>query len=266
MHQYPPVRPMSKESIRGEAHELWVEFVNLVGPDHVLRYGVNFDEMYEALIYPRYEIELDRNQSLGEDDSGVPVLGEFLPVHNAALIDRRLFETNDRRLIFTTIHEVIGHGILHGPFLRKHAKKFPRLLSTVDSTGQTKHGFDLRQMNTFEWQANAFAANVVAPRTYIWCLWIKLFGTDRLLTYRGPGEYFLSYMGKPRSFYVNTPYHLAWVIAKKMRYYFWGLSTQCIAYQVAAAVIRYKGYELGDKVPWGSPNATEQEIRRVWDA
>jgi len=251
MHEYPRIRPMSKESIRHEAHQLWVDYVQEVGPEHVLDYGVNFDELYDALIYPRYEIELDRSQSLGEDDEGNPILGEYLPRDNAALVDRKLFANKDPRRVFTLCHEVIGHGVLHGPFLRENAKRFPKLLSTDHSVGFTNTGFDWHQMNNFEWQANAFAANVIVPRTYIYCLWRKLFGMNRKLPYRGPRRYYLTCRDTTLAVRANSPFQLASVIAKRMQHYFWGLSVQCIAYQVAAVVVDYRGYELGEKVPWG---------------
>jgi hypothetical protein len=259
MYEFPCIRPMSKELIRQEAHLLWVKYVQVVGPEHVLNHGVDFNELYDALIYPQYEIELVRDQTLGLADDGSQILGEFLPKDNTALVDKSLYETGDHRFVFTVSHEVIGHGVLHGPFLREHAKEYATLLSTERSTGLTASGFDWSQMNTFEWQANAFAAHVIAPRTYVWCLWVKLFGTDRKMGYRGPGCYHLTFKDMSLPVKINSPFQLAWIIAKKMEHYFWGLSTQCIAYQVAAAVVDYRGYELGDKVPWGSARPLEQE-------
>jgi len=266
MYEFPCIRPMSKELIRHEAHLLWVKYVQEVGPEHVLNYGVDFNEFYDALIYPQYEIELVRDQTLGVADDGSPILGEFLPKDNTALVDKSLFETGDHRLIFTASHEVIGHGILHGPFLREHAKKYPKLLSTERSTGLTASSFDWRQMNTFERQANAFAAHVIAPCTYIWCLWVKLFGTRRKMRYCGPGRYHLTFKDMSLPVHINSPFQLAWIIAKKMQHYFWGLSAQCISYQVAEAVIDYRGYELGDRVPWGKARTMEQEAIGRLDA
>ena len=100
-----------------------------------------------------------------------------------------LVETNDPRAVFVAVHETVGHGVLQGRFLREHAAKFPELLSTEASIGLTKSGFDWSQMNTFERQANTFASHVIAPRTYVYCLWVKLFGTDRKMRYAGPGRY-----------------------------------------------------------------------------
>ena len=266
MHEYPCIRPMSEESIREEAHQLWVDYVHEVGPEHVLNHGVDFDEMYDAVIYPRYEVELDRKQTLGEDDNGVSILGEFLPLDNVALVDRRLFEERDPRRIFVTVHETVGHGVLQGRFLRKHARRFRRLLSTEASTGLAKSGFDWSQMNTFERQANTFASHVIVPRTYVWCLWVKLFGTRRKMRYSGPGRYHLTFRDMSLPVNVNSPFQLAWLVAKKMQHYFWGLSAQCIAYQVAQAVIDHRGHELGDRAPWGNARAMEQDAIGFPDA
>ncbi len=210
-----------------------------------------------SMIYPRYEVALVRDQNLGVTDDGSQILGEFLPMDNAALIDKSLFETGDPRRVFTTCHEVLGHGVLHGPFLRENAKKYRRLLSTEASAGLIVGGFDFGRMNTFEWQANTFAVNVIAPLNYVWCLWIMLFGANREIRYCGPGRYCLSFAGASLFVCANSPFQLAWIIARKMQRFFWGLSAESLAYQVAAAVIDYHGYELGEKVAWHNAQTSD---------
>lgn len=234
----PYVPPMSKNHILGKTHQLWLEYLRVVGPEHVLSCGIDFDEVYDAVIYPHYEIILDKNEDLGFDDFGDPILGRFIPKDNAALINKRLFETRDPRTVFTEWHEVTGHGILHGDFLRKNAQKYQKLFTT-------EKGMNLIE-NTFEWQARTFAANAAAPRIYVWCMFIKLFGMRRKIKYQGARRYSLIFNNNTWFVYVSSPLELARKIAKRMKHYFWGLSTESIAYQVLEVAIDTNGYDRGE--------------------
>ena len=266
MYELPRIEPMSEQGIKDRAHTVWGEYVREVGPEYVLSHGIFFDEMHDAVIYPKYEIIFDKSEDLGLDDDGVPILGKFLPKENVALVDRKLFATADPRRVFTQYHETTGHGILHGPFLRKNARKYPKLYSTERSIGLSENGFDWKQMNTFEWQANMFAANVAAPRTYVLCMWKKLFGMNRKLIYQGAREYSLTFNDKSSLVNVHSPLKLAWVIAKKMQLYFGGLSAQSLAYQVLEVAIDTNGYDYGDfgryqVVPGLAPLSNEANIK-----
>lgn len=237
MYELPSVEPMSKVQIWQRAFEVYLEYVREVGAEHVLRHGVSFDELYDAVIYPKYEVILDRNEYLDVDDEGVPILGEFLAKENVALVDRKLFENSDPRTVFTECHEVIGHGILHGPFLRKNARKYPKLYSTEKGMGLTKGGFDWRTLNTFEWQANAFGVNVLAPRNFVYCICIKLFDLKHKINYRGPGCYHICLNNTKFTFYIYSVKELAWKIARLMKHYFGGLSSESLSYQVLEVAI-----------------------------
>jgi hypothetical protein len=244
MYTLPKPIPMSKQQIREEAHQLWLEYLAEVGADYVLKHGIDFDEMYLAVIYPHHEISLDKNQDLGVDDFGEPILGKFSPKDNTALVDRKLFEENDPRRVFTEWHETVGHGILHGPFLRKTASDHPKLFTTPKGISLLENAF-----NTYEWQANALAANVAAPKMYIHCLYAKLFGTRRRVKYCGPRWYSLIFNDMCWLVYAGSPLNLAWKIARRIRFYFWGLSIEAIAYQVLDVVIDQNGYDKGEIWP-----------------
>jgi hypothetical protein len=235
---------MSKQLILRKAEELWVEYVQAVGADHVLTCGIDFDEVYDAVIYPRYGITLVTNKDLGFDDFGEPILGKFLPADNTALIDNKLFETQDPRRVFTEWHEVAGHGVLQGRFLQKVASKNQKLFTTPKGISLMENAF-----NTFEWQANAFAANVAAPKRYVQCIYIKLFGTQRKIRYCGPRWYSLIFNDMLWYVYAGSPMNLAWKIAKRIRHYFWGLSIETIAYQVLDVVVDQNGYNRGELWP-----------------
>lgn len=265
MQIFPPVKPMSKQQIRQEAFGLWLEFVAEVGAEYLLKHGVNFDEFYDAVLYPKYEINLVKDVDLGIDDDGTPIFGKYLPGENTAFVDRKLFETEDSRKVFTEIHETIGHGVLQGPFLRENALKYPKLYTTEDGIGFTdkKIGFDWKQMNTFECQANAFAVNAIAPRNYVWCLYRMLFEMARKIRYCGPCSYTLVCNKTPCRVYVRSPLQLAWVIAKRIQPYFWGLSAQSLAYQVLAVAVDSNGYPPGQLSEWGPAFSTGQILDNV---
>ena len=253
MDEYPPVKSMSLQQIWNESFALWLEFVGEVGEDHVFRHGANFDEFYEALLYPKHEITLVKDEDLGLDDDGVPIFGKYLPKDNVAFVDRKLFEHDDPRRVFTEIHESIGHGVLHGPFLRKNARKYPKLYTTEDGIGfrNDGEGFNWKQMNTFERQANAFAVNAIAPRNFVLCMYGKVFGGIGKIRFRGPGFYNLTPNWTSRRVYLRSPLQLAWVIAKEIQPYFWGLSAQSLAYQVLKVAVDSNGYPQGDLDEWG---------------
>lgn len=234
----PEPPPISKVQILENAHIVWLEYIKEVGPEYVLRCGVDFDKVYEAVLYPKYEIFLDREQDLGVDDFGDPILGRFIPKENTALIDKKLFELRDPRRVFTEWHETAGHGILHGAFLRKNVSRKAKLFTTEKSMKLIE--------NTFEWQANTFGVNVAAPRIYVWCMYRKLFGTNRKIRFCGPCRYCLILNNKHWYFYATSPYQLAWIIAKKMQHYFWGLSAQSLTYRVLEVAIDNNGYGQGD--------------------
>ena len=233
MYNLPSPEPMSMYTVRMKAEALFWDYVKEVGEDYILKNGLNFDDAYDSVIYPRYEIAMDRNIDLGVDDDGIEIFGQFLPHHNVALISRNLIVRNDPRLLFTTIHEVVGHGILHGNYLRKTGKDYPHLYSTRES---------IFMENAFEHQANTMAINFVAPEGFVLALYWKVFGTRRNINYTGPGRYSLCFNNKNWSVWANSPYHLAWLIAKKLKHYFWGLSTESLMYRVLKAVINCNGY------------------------
>ena len=86
--------------------------------------------------------------------------GWHIAKENTALVDSKLLKARDPRTAFTQWHETAGHGVLQGDFLRKIAGKYPKLNMTEKSMNLIK--------NAFERQANTFAANVAAPRNYVW--------------------------------------------------------------------------------------------------
>src|SRR3954469_8438259 len=110
-----PRRPLApsftKQEIVGQAEELTKEFYrSFWGPEFDTKLiGINFDVVFETLIYPKYEIALVEDQDLGFDESGEKSFGKFDVEENTAYIDVSLRpELKDPRRIFTCWHEVGG--------------------------------------------------------------------------------------------------------------------------------------------------------------
>jgi len=237
MYIWPCPEPMSKEEILKRAHSFWLEVVSQFGMRYLLRRGVDFNEVYEAIIYPKFEICLDTTNDLGVDDFGDIILGRYIPKENTALVNKKLFEQRDPRTVFTEWHEVAGHGVLQGEFLRQHLKNYDKLYTTEKSMKLID--------NSFEWQANTFAANVAAPRIYVYCLFEQLFGTRGKIPFRGACKYSLCFNEHHWEVYANSPFELAWKIATRIKRFFWGLSAEVIAYQLLEVAIDNGGYRWG---------------------
>lgn len=233
MYKLPSPEPMSKLQIIERSHQFWLEYVKEVGLQYVLDNGIDFDDVYDAVIYPKYEIHLEKNVNLGVDDSGDQILGQFLPKDNTALVNKTLFDTEDKRKVFTQWHEVAGHGVLQGSWLRKNREKYPNLFTTQKSMNLIE--------NNFEMQANTFAVNVAAPMNFVDYIYRLLFGINRKIPYCGPGNYSLNY----QRVYIKSPLDLAWKIAKKMQRFYGGLSAESLAYQVLKVCVHLNGYNQG---------------------
>lgn len=238
MYKLPPPKPMSKMQIVAKADRLWEEYIKEVGWGYVIRNGIKFDDVYEALIYPKYEVIVNKNENLGVDDSGELILGQFLPKENTALINSQLFETKDPRLVFTEWHEAAGHGILHGAFLRRCSSKLSRLNTTERNIDTFLKHFE----NSFERQANIFAANIAAPRVLVACIYLKIFDMKNRLKYRGSGYYTFSVNGHNFKWFIDSPFDLAYQMSRFMKHYFGGLSVETLAYQNLEATVDIGNY------------------------
>ena len=160
MSVWPEPPPASRNDIVNEAHDVFLEYVKAYGTEHILTHGINFHEIYDAVIYPRVEVQLDMTRYLGQDEDGDLILGQFDPYKNIAYINKQLIDDNDPRLIFTIFHETGGHGVFHGPYLRRHKRNHPTLNTTASTIIH-------EEMMPFERQANSFASNLAAPIPFI---------------------------------------------------------------------------------------------------
>ena len=229
---WPEAPPASHNDIVNEAHGIFLAYNKEVGSQHILENGINFNEIYDTVIYPRTEVQLDVSRDLGCDEKDDLILGQFDPYGNVACVNKQLVDDDDPRLIFTLNHEVGGHGVLHGPYLRKNERNHPILNTTVNTIQN-------EMMMPFERQANTFAANLAAPIPFIRLLCKLHFGLsdEQSFVYTRPCSYNLNFMGSCERVYIHNKNHLARIIAKKIRRFFGGLSTEALSYQVEKAVI-----------------------------
>lgn len=231
MYVLPHPPATSNHQIEQRANDVFRKLLAIVGLEQVAQNGISFDEYYDKIIYPEHEIELDITQKLGLGDDGSVILGRFLPTENVAQINKGLVETNDPRLVFTLYHEVAGHGVFHGEYLRRTGHKYTDLTTTAATLMK-------ESPQRFESQANIFAAHLAAPRSLIWFLWERDFGMNHAIPYSGPGPYWLTYRRWSEKVVVQSVNHLARYIAKKMKNWFGGLSIEALSYQVEKTVVQ----------------------------
>ncbi|MEM9913803.1 MAG: hypothetical protein AAF911_02455 [Planctomycetota bacterium] len=109
----------SKRDIIAKALHLSYRFQAIKGVEYFARNGYSFWELYDCLIFPNYKIEIIEDQDFGAAGLDETVLGAYDANENVALISSLLSEKrNDPRRIWTLAHEVLGHGVLHGKWLR----------------------------------------------------------------------------------------------------------------------------------------------------
>ena len=73
MYQLPEPEPTSEQELRKRGQAVFWEYVREVGKNYLFSHGLDFDEAYDAAIYPNYEIELDKETDLGVDDEGMEI-------------------------------------------------------------------------------------------------------------------------------------------------------------------------------------------------
>lgn len=214
--------PFSNEEIVSRAESLIDEYAGVLGGRRELvKYGLQFERAYEELIYPNYGIALDEEENLGVDEAGQKILGFFEPWSNKAYIDVSL--RDDPRRTFTLWHEVGGHGVLQGDWLRTQMKR--RVVTTEQDLSPDT-------LNALERQANLFAAHAAAPTWLVNALIVKVLRPTKLFLYFGPCTYWLETNGCSRCYHVFSFDDLCQTIAWQMQPYFGRLSKEALGYRV----------------------------------
>ena len=203
-------------------------YFNVVGNEQ-RRLGINFDHIYNEYIYPELGIQLVEDVDLGYDESGEKILGLFQPNENIAFIDRMLKQTDDPRRTFTCWHEVGGHGILQGEWLRTQLAVDDRYDSIV-TTAQT---LSPKVEGVLEVQANIFAGLAAAPDWLVDHAIMTMFRLSRPKRYVGSQRYSFDVLGTTYTRHVSSFDEFCQQIARPIQRFFGRLSVEALGYRVA---------------------------------
>ncbi len=221
--------PLSRSQIIEMAESLSIEYATTVDHDLALL-SIGFDAIYDNVIYPQYEIALDESRDLGFDEAGYKILGEYNPFDNIAYIDPTIGPTTrDNRRVFTLWHEVAGHGVLQGEWLRSEFRKQNRNSFIIT----TEQSLDLNTINELERQANLFASYAAAPTWYLLYAIREALYLPRPIRFTGPGRYCLSLRNDLSTHYeIKSFNELCRIIAYKIKWRFGGLSVEALSYRI----------------------------------
>jgi hypothetical protein len=211
------------------AEELTKNYVRATHPDFAIL-TMNFDHIYDNYIYPEYGIGLEEGYDLGFDEDGKKILGRFDPVSNTAYIDASLGNGGgDPRRAFTCWHEVGGHGVLQGEWLRRELARL-NCPGYITTTEEVIGGTTLYEL---ERQANRFAAYAAAPTWFLQGILQATFQTTRPVRYVKPTGYSLVVNGHTVHCYAADYNDLCRRVAYYISSRFGGLSLQALGYRVA---------------------------------
>lgn len=215
--------PISHSQVVLTSQNLVQQYVLLVGKEHILRHGMCFDTLYEEIIYPRYGIVLDESRDLGVDGKGTEIIGGYYPRENIASVDLKI---GDPRRTFTRFHEVVGHGVLQGRWLRENMEN-GRITTTADDLAHHE------TVDALERQANYCAALTAAPDWLVDAAIALAFRPTKFFVFVRPSEYSLNPVrGAPmRSRIADFP-ELCRNIARFIQPWFDGLSVESLGYRV----------------------------------
>lgn len=223
---YPQISPA--EIIR-LAESIGDQYRNAVG--NLARLGIPFDRVYEEVIYPEWEIELVEHIDLGKDSFGNKILGKYVPDENVAFIDSTL--RHDPRREFTCWHEVGGHGILQGVWLRTLAHEQCGNITT------TEHSMNPLATNVLERQANLFASYAAAPTWFLELAFSKTFCTQTRLRYIGPGTYYFDVKHGGQKHHVESYAELCSFLAYYLKRHFTRLSREALGYRIEKSTLAH---------------------------
>jgi hypothetical protein len=220
---------LKTSEIQERAEQLTLAYAEQVGLE-VARLGINFQVVYEEVIYPDFGIELQEGLDLGFDDSGKKLFGRFLPMENIVQIDRIISDDpNHPQRAFTYWHEVGGHGVLQGDWLRKQLKLHGG--SSCIATTEDSLSFDV--ISALERQANVYAARAGAPNWLLYHVVNETMDLSRPIRYIGPSKYTLQIQGRAETVNVKSFEHLCWIIGKQIQFRFGWLSAEALGYRIA---------------------------------
>jgi hypothetical protein len=205
---------IGKDQIRDLALEILEEYFHEKGWSSLDELSTDLQDIYENVLYPRYEFELVTREDLGciGDEK---VLGKVIPKKQAILIDKSIAPpNNDPRFTFTLGHE-IGHSVLH--------RDYKNLFRCTGKVIFLHTDFD-----PLEFQANVFAEYIIMPDHLVLHRFAKCYGIQRPFVYSGPGEYWVTADDLPRRCQIRSYTHLCSKLAAPMTGFFSNISKQSL--------------------------------------
>lgn len=220
---------LSKEEIRITAYRLLGQYRDAVSQDFQNLHAIEFFHFYKAVIAPIFGTVIVEDVDLPPTSDGIQRLGTYEIAANRAII---ALPVCDPRRTWTLWHEVVGHGVLHGPYFRHILDEASRG-GAIDVTAIS---ISDQSRLEIERQANYLAASVAAPLDLV-TYWVRrIFGIrkqDRPIRYTGAQSYTLSVNGKTLPFDISSHHDICRVVASKIRTFFGGMSVESLAYRVA---------------------------------
>jgi hypothetical protein len=219
---------LSRKKIVLIAETLTRSYARMHGDTPKNYFTINFDHVYDTLVYPRYGILLEEGDDLGECN-GEKILGYYDAFTNTISLDGILNDTSDlisRKKVFTAWHE-LGHAILHRAWVRTHVGQFSDgRIVTVESA------ISMEASRKLEQQANLFASHAAAPQWFLDFVIQSTYDLNRPIRYVGPARYWLEVWGCRRMCPICTFAELCMNIAYHIRHRFGGLSIESLSYRV----------------------------------
>ena len=214
--------PISRSEIVRLAENLTIKFREFAGDRAYL--GINFQNVFDEFIYPKYEVKLIDHIDLGRDEDGNEILGQYDAETNHLFFSPCL--RNDHRRTFTYWHE-IGHIVLHGEWLRR----LIQLGSRSYMIRTTERSLSPQTIQELEVQANIFASYTAAPTWLLRHAFLRTFKTPYLM-FTGPGTYSFCLSCGTQTRHISDFSELCNQAAHFMTRYFGGLSQQALGYRI----------------------------------
>lgn len=179
---------------------------------------INIDEIYQNVIYPKYEFELLTNYDLGFiTDTDEKILGKTIHKERVILIDKSIApESRDPRYTFTLGHEM-GHVELH-PYIKQ-----PFDCSSKSIAMQT---------NLYEKQANIFSINLLMPENLVRHRFSQYYNPSKPINYIGEREYWFGRPGRNRKYYISSFQDYCKKYARPLTGYFSNISKESLGYRL----------------------------------
>lgn len=197
---------ITRDYIKTLTDALWKEHIDAMGWGKRDQVRLDLSELYETVLYPKYEFELITNMDLGFVGR-VKVLGKVIVEDKVVLVDHSISPPNDHpQFIFTLGHE-FGHSVLH-PMKREMFRCTQPMIARPD------------QYDKLEIEANAFSENLLMPDKWVHWRFLHCYRTKRPFIYIGKRDYWFSPNGVSSRYSVSSYTDFCTLLGLPLRKYF----------------------------------------------